>query len=74
MDFLQKVVWVQPDRRSLREHALVFHLWAAAAPAKVGFSERVLSGVLGDYSTTAASMDVLTATKYDRPPYGDSCR
>ena len=50
---------------SVQEHALVF-LYGAGNNGKSVFLN-VLSGVLGDYAVTA-SMDVLTASKYDRHP------
>ena len=48
---------------STKEQALVF-IYGKGGTGKSVFLS-VLSGVLGDYSTTAA-MDVLTASKYDR--------
>ena len=50
---------------SVQEHALVF-IYGPGGTGKSVFLS-VLSGVLGDYSTTAA-MDVLTATKYSDHP------
>ena len=50
---------------SVREHALIF-LYGSGNNGKSVFLN-VLSGILGDYSTTA-SMDVLTASRYDRHP------
>ena len=50
---------------SVQEHALIF-LYGAGRNGKSVFLN-VLSGVLGDYAVTA-SMDVLTASKYDRHP------
>ena len=50
---------------SVQEHALIF-LYGAGMNGKSVFLN-VLSGILGDYSV-AASMDVLTASKYDRHP------
>ena len=50
---------------SVQEHALIF-LYGAGNNGKSVFLN-VLSGVLGDYAVTA-SMDVLTASKYDRHP------
>ena len=50
---------------SVQEHALIF-LYGAGKNGKSVFLN-VLSGILGDYSTTA-SMDVLTASKFDRHP------
>ena len=50
---------------SVQEHALVF-IYGPGGTGKSVFLS-VLSGVLGDYSTTAG-MDVLTATKYSDHP------
>ena len=50
---------------SVQEHALIF-LYGGGRNGKSVFLN-VLSGILGDYSTTA-SMDVLTASKFDRHP------
>ena len=50
---------------SVQEHALIF-LYGAGCNGKSVFLN-VLSGVMGDYATTA-SMDVLTASNYDRHP------
>ena len=50
---------------STQEQALIF-LYGGGGNGKTVFLN-VLSGVLGDYATTA-SMDVLTASKYDRHP------
>ena len=64
VDFLQK--WCGYTLSGdTREHALVF-IYGPGGTGKSVFLS-VLSGVLGDYSTTAA-MDVLTATKYSEHP------
>ena len=64
VDFLQR--WFGYSLTgSVQEHALIF-LYGGGGNGKSVFLN-VLSGVLGDYATTA-SMDVLTASKYDRHP------